>query len=72
MMNPKQLDLFIRLPEVMQRVGLSKSQVYKLIAEDQFPNPVKVSQRISCWVVTEVDDWIKNQIQCRDSELEHG
>ena len=66
-MNPKNLDLFIRLPEVMQRVGLSKSQVYKLIAEDQFPKPVKVSQRISCWVVTEVDTWIKNQIQCRDS-----
>ena len=71
-MNPKNLDLFIRLPEVMQRVGLSKSQVYKLIAEDQFPNPVKVSQRISCWVVTEVDGWVKNQIQCRDAELEHG
>ena len=45
-----QLELFIRLPEVRQRVGLSKSQIYKLISEDQFPHPVKVSQRISCWV----------------------
>ena len=70
-MNPKNLDLFIRLPEVRQRVGLSKSQIYKLIAEDQFPHPVKVSLRVSCWVVTEVDGWIKSQISCRDAELEH-
>ena len=71
-MNPKNLDLFIRLPEVRQRVGLSKSQIYKLMAEDQFPRAVKVSDRISCWVVAEVDGWIKNQISCRDAELEHG
>ncbi len=61
-------ELFIRLPEVRQRVGLSKSQIYKLIAEDQFPHPVKVSQRISCWVVTEIDRWIKGKIGLRDAD----
>ena len=64
--HPRQLELFIRLPEVRQRVGMSKSQIYKLIAQDQFPKPVKVSRRISCWVVAEVEQWTQEQIDGRD------
>lgn len=64
--HPRQLELFIRLPEVRQRVGMSKSQIYKLIAQDQFPKPVKVSRRISCWVVAEVEQWVQEQIDGRD------
>ena len=64
--HPRQLELFIRLPEVRQRVGMSKSQIYKLIAQDQFPKPVKVSRRISCWVVAEIEQWVQEQIDGRD------
>ncbi len=64
--QPRQLELFIRLPEVRQRVGMSKSQIYKLIAQDQFPKPVKVSRRISCWVVAEIEQWVQEQINGRD------
>ena len=64
--HPRQSELFIRLPEVRQRVGMSKSQIYKLIAQDQFPKPVKVSRRISCWVVAEVEQWVQEQIDGRD------
>lgn len=64
--HPRQLELFIRLPEVRQRVGMSKSQIYKLIAQGQFPKPVKVSCRISCWVVAEVEQWVQEQINGRD------
>ena len=64
--HPRQLELFIRLPEVRQRVGMSKSQIYKLIAQDQFPKPVKVRRRISCWVVAEVEQWVQEQIDGRD------
>ena len=64
--HPRQLELFIRLPEVRQRVGMSKSQIYKLIAQEQFPKPVKGSRRISCWVVAEVEQWAQEQIDGRD------
>ncbi len=61
-------ELFIRLPAVLQKVAMSKSQIYKLIAQDQFPIPVKVSRRISCWVTLEIDDWIEKKIKQRDEE----
>ena len=64
--SPQQLQLFIRLPEVRQKVGMSKSYIYDLIAQDKFPKPVKVSSRISCWVAAEVDQWVQEQIDGRE------
>ena len=64
--SPQQLQLFIRLPEVRQKVGMSKSHIYDLICQDKFPKPVKVSPRISCWVAAEVDQWVQDRIDARD------
>ena len=64
--SPQQLQLFIRLPEVRQKVGMSKSYIYDLISQDKFPKPVKVSSRISCWVTAEVEQWVQEQIDARD------
>ena len=67
-MANKQSELFIRLPDVRQRVGMSKSQIYKLVKASEFPKPVKVSERISCWAVAEIEEWASNKIQERDEE----
>jgi len=64
--SPQQLQLFIRLPAVLQKVGMSKSHIYDLISQDKFPKPVKVSSRISCWVAAEVDQWVQERIDARD------
>ena len=48
----------IRLPEVLDRVSLKKTAVYKLIAEGEFPKPVKLTSTTSAWVEDEVTDWI--------------
>ena len=64
--SPQQLELFIRLPAVLQKVGMSKSFVYDLITQDKFPKPVKVSSRISCWVTAEVEQWVQERIDARD------
>jgi prophage regulatory protein len=64
--SPQQLQLFIRLPAVLQKVGMSKSFVYDLITQDKFPKPVKVSSRISCWVTAEVEQWVQEQIDGRE------
>ncbi|MFW8062899.1 helix-turn-helix transcriptional regulator, partial [Klebsiella pneumoniae] len=31
----------IRLPEALRRTGIGKAWVYKLIAQNRFPQPVK-------------------------------
>ena len=49
---------FIRLPNVLAKVGLSKSQLYKLIGEGKFPPQVKLSTRAVAWVEQQVDEWM--------------
>lgn len=53
---------FIRLPEVCRRVGLKKSTLYKLMADGDFPLPVKPTPRTSAWIDEEVDGWQEERI----------
>jgi prophage regulatory protein len=53
-----------RMAELQTRVGLKKSQLWKLIREKQFPSAIKAG-RSSLFVCSEVDQWIDARI--RDS-----
>ena len=48
---------FLRLKEVMARVGLRVSTIYRYVALGGFPKPRKFG-RSSLWVTAEVNDWI--------------
>lgn len=48
----------LRLSDVCALVGLSRSTIYNLLAESQFPAPVRVSVRAVRWRAAEVLDWI--------------
>ena len=50
---------FLRLPEVMQLVGLKKSTIYLYISKAQFPPPRKIGKRISVWLADEIFAWIE-------------
>ena len=48
----------IRLPEVLEMTGLSKSTVYRLMAHDgRFPRSVKLGERATGWKFKEVRKW---------------
>lgn len=51
----------IRLKEVMGRVQLSKSTIYKMMANDEFPHNLSLGERASAWVEHEVDEWIETR-----------
>lgn len=56
----------IKLKDVLDITGLSRSFVYALAQKGEFPKPVKLSERSSAWVQSEVDDWIDARISSRD------
>ena len=60
----------IKRPEVSNKTGISRSQIYSLIAEGKFPKQIKLgSGRASGWVESEIDKWIDDRILERDSEV---
>ena len=58
-------ERFLRLPEVRQRTGLSKSQIYWLIQQKQFPPPIKLGIRASAWLNSEICRWMGQRIKQR-------
>lgn len=48
----------LRLPEVVRRTGLGRDTVYRLARNGAFPKPLKLSERASGWIESEIDQWV--------------
>ena len=51
----------LRMREVIQRIGLSRSTIYKLMENDEFPRPMKLGSQAIGWRDTDIDAWIENR-----------
>ncbi|AKS22498.1 MAG: phage DNA binding protein [Leptospirillum sp. Group II 'C75'] len=58
------MDRILRLPEVLSTVGISRSSLYALIAQGQFPRQIRLSPRTSGWRLSDVEDWIRAKAEC--------
>lgn len=48
----------LRLPEVMERVGLRRSAIYQRMSEGRFPKCRTLGPKCSVWVEAEINAWI--------------
>lgn len=48
---------FLRLPDVLKLIGLSRSSVYQLMREEKFPKPKKLSSRAVGWTASDIAAW---------------
>jgi prophage regulatory protein len=59
-------DSIIRLPEVEKRTGFKRTAIYQKAKAGQFPKPVKLGERSSGWLASEIEAWIQARVQDRD------
>ena len=55
--------ILLRLPMVMRTTGLARSTIYKLISQNQFPVPIRLSKRAVAWLQSEVESWIASRVR---------
>lgn len=48
----------VRLPEVEQRTGRSRSSIYRDVAAGRLKPPVKIGPRAIGWSESAIEDWI--------------
>jgi prophage regulatory protein len=60
----------IRLPVVLAMTGLSRSQIYALIKQENFPRQVHMTPHSVAWVFTEIQQWISERMLSRDSSYQ--
>lgn len=56
---------FLRLPDVKNRTGLSRSSIYAKIKQGIFPKYINLSSRSVGWLESEINEWIIARINTR-------
>ncbi len=63
------MGAILRLPDVIKKTGLSKSSIYNEIKNGSFPAQIKLTQRSSGFLESEIDDWITSRVAKRDGKV---
>ena len=51
------LAMFVRMAAVVRMTGLGRSTIYRLMAEDKFPSPVRLAKRAVAWRRIDLEQW---------------
>ena len=60
------MNKFLRLKDVRKITNLSRSSIYRFVQDGTFPRPVKLGQRSSAWVESEINQWADDRLALRD------
>ena len=52
----------LRLPEVKQQTGLSRSAIYQRITDNNFPKSINLGGRAVGWLASDIQVWIKSRL----------
>ncbi len=55
-----EFDRILRLKTVLNRTGLSRSTLYRKIADGTFPAQIKISTNCTGWRESEINTWMSN------------
>jgi prophage regulatory protein len=58
-------DRIVRLNTVLTRTGLSRSTIYRKIAEGTFPAQLRISVNGAGWRESDIDRWVANPVAWR-------
>lgn len=64
-------EKILKLSEVKLITGLSASSIYRGVSAGTFPPQIKLSERSSGWLNSEVNHWLQERIEAsrNDSEV---
>ncbi|MCO5156636.1 transcriptional regulator, AlpA family [Paracoccus solventivorans] len=61
----RQPDRIVRLKTVLARTGLSRSTIYRKIAEGTFPPQLKISANGAGWKESDINHWVADPVRWR-------
>ncbi|MEW8288265.1 MAG: AlpA family phage regulatory protein [Candidatus Thiodiazotropha endolucinida] len=53
----------LRLPQVTDRIGCSKTFIYDAMKNGDFPRQIKLSPQVVGWLESDVDKWIADRAE---------
>ena len=59
----------IKIKDVLERIPVSRAQIYIMINEGKFPRQIDLGGTGAFWVESEVEDWIQSHIDAADARI---
>lgn len=56
-------ETILRRSQVEARTGLSRSGIYRSMANGRFPPPIQLGPRAVGWLESDVDHWIEERVR---------
>ena len=60
------MSKILKVKEVAEELNVSVQQIYKLVSKGKFPKPIKLGERGSGWLTSEIDAWLQSKVDARD------
>lgn len=58
--NHQRRDRLIRMPELVERTGFSRTTIYRRVKDGTLPRPLLVGSSAIAWRESQIDEWISN------------
>jgi len=55
-------NTILRLPNVKNRTGLSRSSIYLRISKGEFPSSISLGGRAVGWLESDIESWLQDRI----------
>ena len=52
----------LRRHEVESQIGLSRSSIYQMMSDGDFPLPIKLGKRAVGWREQDLNEWLNNRV----------
>ena len=52
----------LRRHEVESQIGLSRSSIYQMMSDGDFPLPIKLGKRAVGWRQQDLNEWLSNRV----------
>ncbi len=56
------MNKILRINDVKQKTGLSRSSIYAYIKEGKFPSSISIGPRSVGWLESDIEQWIDSRI----------
>jgi prophage regulatory protein len=61
-------ERILRLKAVMERTGLSRSTLYRMIHQGTFPRQIRIAARCAGWRETAISKWLNDPLLYQEAE----
>ena len=63
-----EIDRFLRMRSVLERVGFSRSTLYRKMQEGTFPRQVQISAYCRGWRESAINRWMSDPVRYREGD----